>query len=206
MASKSKLSVGRGIGLITDFFTQLTKEVERLKRDPETVLERLREPGIITAIASMIVATAQVALKCSDRTVSITMDLSKTMTQLIANGRYGSVIPAIANHFSVPSGEGDRTIVVHLLHYNEQMISDFVLADMGSQGLRPATFLELLWIGIQHPLLQREFPIIALGTVAWVGHDRSVVCLGPSVRLRALYLSPYDGGWAESCRFAAVSK
>jgi hypothetical protein len=88
------------------------------------------------------------------------------------------------------------------------MTSQKVLDDMDRQGLRPATLLELLWLGIQHPQLQLEFLIIALGTVVWVDGYHYVASLDWDNELeRGLYLYHFDDDWSEkNCRFAAVCK
>lgn len=205
MASKKQSIAGEALGLFTDFVQGVRQGLKR-KGGTDKQLESLREEHIIDAIVNLIMAPVQSILQFLDRTVSVTMDLTRTMAQLIADGKYNWVNPDIAKHFSIQPNEGSRPTELHLLWYNKVMTSDQVLADMDRQGLRPATFLELLWLGIQHPLLQPDFPIIALGTVVRVDGHRIVACLCRSVRGRCLRLYRFVFKWNECCRFAALRK
>ena len=205
MASKKPSLAGDGLGLFTDF-VQGVREGLKHAGGTDKQLEGLREESLIATVVGLLMVPVRAVLQFLDRTISITPDLSKTMTQLIADGRYDWVNGDVAKHFSIASGQGVHPVDVHLLHYNKQMTSDQVLADVERQGLRPVTFQELLWIGIQHPELQRTFPIIALGTVVQVHGYRYVACLGRGDRERSLYLRWSDGEWHEVCRFAAVRK
>lgn len=78
---------------------------------------------------------------------------------------------------------------------------------MAKDGKRPATLRELLAFGEANPELQREFPIIALGSV-WVYRrgDRRVVCLGRYGSERRLRLDWYEYCWLACCRFLIVGK
>jgi len=205
MASKKQSLAGEGLGLFTDFVQGIRNGVKRAG-GTDKQLESLRDERVIAAIVNLLMVPVQKVLEFLDRTVSISMDLTRSMLQLVADGRYDYVNPDIAKQCGITTGEDTRTTEVHLLHYNKQMTSDQVIADMDRQGLRPATFLELLWLGIRHPLLQLDFPIIALGTVLQVGGYRSVACLDRSGRGRLLDLGWFDGEWDEGCRFAAVRK
>lgn len=205
MASKKKSMAGEALGLFTDFVNGVREELKRRDGTDEQ-LESLRDKTVIATIVNLIMVPVQAVLQYLDRTISITMDLSKTMAQLIADGKYDWVNESIQKHFSVQVQEGSRTTEVHLLHYKKDMSTDAVLADMDRQGLRPMTFLELLWIGIRYPELQRDFPIVALGTVQQVSGDRSVACLCRYGSGRGLDLSWVGVVWGEDFRFGAVRK
>ena len=74
-------------------------------------------------------------------------------------------------------------------------------------GLRPANLPELLAFGAKYPKKQREFPIVALGSVwrYWCG-SRSVACLWSVGSLRFLFLYWLEFGGDAIYRFAAVRK
>jgi len=76
-------------------------------------------------------------------------------------------------------------------------------------NLRPATLPELLAFGAKYPDKQKEFPIMALGSV-WIDPDgdRRVHSLGWVEGERELHLGWDKPGyvWGDYCRFLAVSK
>lgn len=111
-----------------------------------------------------------------------------------------------AGHFPITKS-GKAAVKVELVHFAKTMSSDKVLAELDAQGLRPAEFHELLALGAAHPELQREFPIIALGSV-WLGPHgyRRVASLDRGGSERSLLLDWFGSDWLEGCRFAAVRK
>jgi hypothetical protein len=202
MASKKQSVAGKALALFTSVRQGLKRRGGIGKQ-----LESLREPAVIAAIVSLTMVPVAVALQPVDHTVSITMDLSKSMAQLLVDGKYDWVDGDIAKHFSVEPEKGRVIRDIHLLHYNKLMLTDAILADMERQGLRPLTFLELFWIGIQYPSLQRDFHVVALGTVRQVSLDLPcVVHLYRSRCGRSLNLHWIYDYWNEDCRFGAVRK
>jgi len=103
--------------------------------------------------------------------------------------------------------KGKAKIVLHLIHLNREVNSEPTIAELDKIGLRPAETHELLALGAAHPELQRQFPIIALGSVWQVRPGyRRVPFLSRHVSKRRLLLSWFDFGWLADCRFAAVPK
>lgn len=94
-----------------------------------------------------------------------------------------------------------------LKHFGKDMSTDAVLKALDAEGLRPATMSELLALGAQYPELQRQFPIIALGSV-WqdLFGSRYVGYLFSYGSKRELNLRYYDYDWSDLCRFAAIRK
>lgn len=126
----------------------------------------------------------------------------------IRAGHYDWVNPHITEQNFPTTQQGTKEVAVQLIHFNRTMSTDDqALAELDKQGLRPANLQECLAFGEKYPDVQREFPIIFLGSV-WrsPGGDRRCPYLSWCGSGRNLYLDWVDGDWYEICRFAAVSK
>lgn len=99
-----------------------------------------------------------------------------------------------------------REIEFELVHLNEDVSTDKALAELDKQGLRPALYQELLAFAAKYPELQKQFPIVALGSVC----RRSGHLYSPYVDWRGverdLYFRWIGHGWHDDCRFLAVRK
>jgi hypothetical protein len=137
----------------------------------------------------------------------ITVDCSQTLEQMIAAGNYDWVNSDITSEAFPVKGKGVVQIPdAKPVHFGRKMSSDAAIAELDKMGLRPATHTELLAFGAKYPELQRQFPIVALGSSAQVHGYRSVVCLWSSGRERGLRLCWFGSGWVGVCRFLAVRK
>lgn len=137
--------------------------------------------------------------------VTVNYDLS--LTEMIAAGKYNWTNDDItAEHFPV-SGSGQVEVNVELVHFNRVIESENALKELDKAGFRPATLAELLTFGAKYPDKQREFPIIALGSV-WRSRlgRRDVPVLWSRSYERDLHLAWFGHEWDEDCRFAAVRK
>lgn len=211
--AKKTTSSGQALGLITDFIVGLRAAL-RSQGGTDVDLEKLRVPALHQIIAAYLVGMpvtigtavkndAMKALEFVDQSMQVTIDPTWSTDQLIAiGGFYDNDSRDIIDRFHDVTKPCDRSVMVHLLHYNIPMSSSSVLFDMERQGLRPATFLELVWIGIQHSTLDHQ--IAALGSVAGVHDEQRVASL--IGRKRRLQLSWMDHQWSMACRFAAVGK
>ncbi len=136
----------------------------------------------------------------------VTVDCRQSLQAMIQAGRYDWVNSDITEkHFPVTRGSQD--VSVELVHFDREMTSDDVLAELDRRGLRPATLPELLAFGAKYPEKQREFPIVALASAwrHWLG-GRSVPFLSRNAEERDLGLSWLDSRWGALYRFAAVRK
>lgn len=140
--------------------------------------------------------------------MKVKIDYTKPLKHLIALGKYDWVNSDIDDdnfpHLVMPAPYSE-TLDIELLHFDEYLETEEVEKRIAQQGYRPITLVELLALGAQYPELQRELPIIALGSV-WRsrGGSRFVPCLfrGGSERSLGLY---WDGfRWREYCRFGVV--
>ena len=137
----------------------------------------------------------------------ITVNYGLGLERMIEDGKYGWTNSDInAKDFPI-KGKGTVEVAIELVHFNRDMQSNEVLKELGKQGLRPGTLPELLAFGAKYLEKQREFPIVALGSVWRNLHDRRFVaylrCDGSERCLGLLWL---EGGWDASYRFAAVCK
>lgn len=105
----------------------------------------------------------------------------------------------------VPSGEIEQRITpVHLNRYAERQE---IIAEMDTLNVRPALSPEFFALTKAYPDLQRQFPLVGLGSV-WVGSDgdRRVLYAGGDSGERNLRLIWDGSGWPGGCRFPAVRK
>lgn len=137
---------------------------------------------------------------------TVPVDYALSLPEMITAGRYDDVSNSITPERFPIQGIGKRETVIHLVHPGKEVESQPLIDEMDALGYRPATIAELLALGAKYPELQREFPIIALGSVAEVGGDRVVAFLDRWFRERKLLLCWFDRRWAGVCRFAFVKK
>ena len=139
---------------------------------------------------------------------SITIDYGKTLEEMVKAGAYDWKNSDITSeHFPI-DGNGMVECTTELVHFNRSISTDDALAELDKQGFRPATIEELLAFGSTNPEIQRQFPIIALGSV-WAsrGGDRCVAYLNRRGSERGLSLDWFDDDdWDDHCRFLAVRK
>ena len=96
---------------------------------------------------------------------------------------------------------------VELIHLHKGISSEDAIKEMYEKGYIPANILELVQFSIDNPEKQREFPIVALGSVWQCPNGyRLVTCLYRGVSERSLDLAWFGGGWGSSYRFAACRK
>jgi len=140
-------------------------------------------------------------------TYKVTVDYGQSLDTMITAGRYDWKNGDINDQNFPISGRRTSETEIALFHFNKGMSTDAVLAELDKRGFRAATLPELLALGADQPELQRQFPIIALGSV-WrdpIG-IRCVAYLDGSGAERYLNLYWYGRDWKDICRFAAVRK
>lgn len=139
----------------------------------------------------------------------VIVDYSKSLTEMIRAGNYDAVERNIdADHFPIKD-QGKIGLDIELIHYGKYMFGDDIIRDLNSRGLRPATLPELLAFGSAYPNKQREFPIMALGSLwrRWHGFRCVPFLHGlDSNSRRWLSFRFWFGGWYDICRFAAIRK
>ena len=205
MATKS--AIVSGMGLAMSIVTSLMKAVEKRGGTDEDV-HRLATPegeNLLVQIADLIVGSTRQAFK-------VVVDYTKSLAEMIEAGKYDWKNSDITQeHFPV-QGQGREEKDVVLFHFGRYIFGRYIssedaIAEMAKAGYCPAQIQELLALGAANPELQKQFPIVALGS-AWQSPDgnRGVPYLFWSVRERDLDLSWFEFDWDEDYRFAAVRK
>lgn len=138
---------------------------------------------------------------------SLHVNYGRKIEDAVKDGKYDWSNSDITSKNFPTTRKGTADVVLHLIHFDRDIESDDAIAEMDKMGLRPAETHELLALGAAQPDLQREFPIIALGSV-WQGRVgyRCVPCLYRGGSERGLGLLWFGFGWHAYCRFAAVPK
>lgn len=138
----------------------------------------------------------------------VVVDYAMSLVDMIAAGGYDWVNNSITTeHFPI-TGKGRADVEIEIVHFGRIIKDgDEGLRELDKMGLRAAILPELLAFGAKYPDMQRQFPIIALGSV-WQGRDgsRDVPELWEYDRERCLVLHWFECGWGEFFRFAAVRK
>lgn len=137
----------------------------------------------------------------------ITVNFNLPLAEMISAGHYDRVNDDItAEHFPIRGG-GTAELEAQLVHLNRLMESEDVLKELDKNDLWPGTIPELLAFGAKYPELQRQFPIIAMGSV-WQDPDagRCVPGLWSDAGERGLGLDYFGGGGDVSERFLVFRK
>lgn len=187
------------------------EEYGRLCRRLEEVKRRIVEGTLpfkqMMGLLQTIVEGRVVEAGQERKAFPVVVDYTQTLKQMISAGKYDWANDNItAEHFPI-NGTGKEENDITLFHFNRSISSNDAIAEMDKAGFRSATIEELLALGASQPELQKQFPIVALGSV-WPspGGIRYVPCLAWDGYRRDLRLDWFESGWDESCRFAAVCK
>ena len=133
--------------------------------------------------------------------ITVLVDETKTVEELISEGKYDwSNDNITSKNFPLPEDGKIEKREVRLFHFEKMMTSEEAIAEMDKEGYRPATIWELLGLG----RLQREFPVIVLGSVCVVDGRRHVAYLYVLDGRHSLSLRWFDFGWGDYCCFVGV--
>jgi hypothetical protein len=140
-------------------------------------------------------------------TFTITVDETLSLEELVKEGKYDwSNENIISKNFPLPKNGKKSDKEVFLFHFVKNMSSEAIIALMDKAGYKPATIWDLLSLGASHPDLQREFPVVALGSVAELVGFRFVGCLRRCDSERDADLNDFGREWGGGYRFLAVRK
>lgn len=137
----------------------------------------------------------------------LSVDYEMSVESAVRLGQYDKVDGEITTKNFPTERTGETDVMVELIHFNVVSSND-VLEKLDEMFYRPAELRELLAFGRKYPDVQREFPIVALGSVLRRWLRRSLVsCLLGSSSSRILCLDWYGVmNWGKLSRFAAVRK
>lgn len=145
--------------------------------------------------------------KKSSNTFPVTVNYNLLVEDAVRLGRYDSVNSDITSYNFKTEQTGVAEVVVELICFRRVISVKDVLSEFDQQGYRPAELHELLAFGKKYPDVQREFPVVALGSVRQDRfRSRLVPYLSGSGSERRLNLFWFEHGSDEVCRFAAVRK
>lgn len=214
MARKRKKSEFlSGFGMAIEIFKAMADAVLRRGGSDEDLRRVAVDEDLSDQIAALIVGKGET--EATRAAISHIVDVyklvirrSRPLADQIAAGRYDWIDPGI-NRQNFPGAEGntDEEAEVVLFHFNRVMSSDAVIEEIAKEGYEPEELPGLLAFGATKPELQRQFPIIALGSV-WVdpyGYRR-VSSLDVHSGERGLYLCQYAYEWSGHCRFLGRRK
>ncbi len=141
---------------------------------------------------------------------TLAVDYSKSKAEMIKAGNYGYVDDFLRGNDPVEgklAGSGIAEVALELIHFNRVISTLDARREIKKRGLVPAGIEHLLALGAKHPNLQKEFPIVALGSV-WQdpSGNRGAACLYGWRGTRELSLYWRDDAWRRGCRFLVVGK
>lgn len=129
-----------------------------------------------------------------------------SLIKMIEMGAYDWVGSDINEANFSKTGEGEVTVNAELIHFNRFISSDDAVIEMDKIGFRPATTYELLAFGVKNPDVQREFPVVSLGSPGKVDGDLFVAYLGRDGSERGLDLGWWNARWYANFHFLGVRK
>ena len=177
----------------------------------EAVVNKLGgEDGVRRFLAGELMLTASPTAIVAANPDLLIVDYSQTLAQMIADGHYDWVNSNIRSARFPLAGQGVEEVEFKEFHFDFDLESDdaktrIEAADTVSPWM-PAKIEHLLAFGKQFPEKQRQYPIVALGSVGEVYGDLCVPYLDRRDASRGLSLLRRGGRWGRSCRFLAVRK
>ncbi len=213
MASKNTpVAIISGAGWLMQLALGLVKGLLSRGWDNERIHALVTDKGktdmerVIDALVNALAESVAPALDFTTGICRFVVDFGKSLEEMIAAGCYDLKNDDItAARFPI-SGGGTVSVDAKLFHFNRTMTSDAVERELEAAGYRSATIAELLAFGASFPEVQRQFPVIALGSVGSVNGHRFVPCLIRLDAERYLDLYWHDLDWHDFCRFLAVRK
>ncbi len=142
--------------------------------------------------------------------IILPIDYTKSLEQMIANGRYDWKNSDITAKHSPIVGEGVVEYEFRYFHFNRNVSSetaiDLIKKEDSENPWEPAKTEHLLAFGENFPDEQRKYPIVALGSVGEVGGGGYVLCLLEDSFERNLVFRHRRSFWLDHSRFLAVRK
>lgn len=177
----------------------ITTAVFKRGGNDEHIEAILKNQKLVDQIADLIVGVTKAA---KDLVVNHCLSLKDA----IDAGTYDWVNSDI-NESNFPSSEHhEHTYETRLFHFDCDMDSDEVIKKMKEDGFDSADLRTGLAYGEKNPDVQREFPVILLGSVVRLDGYRCVPCLGGDGSDRGLRLDYCGGWWSRHYRFLGVRK
>ena len=135
---------------------------------------------------------------------TVVVDHDRALDRMIAENDYDNVNANIGRASFPPDGKGKVETVMQLLKSNQPTSSTDVVNWMNEQGLRPATFRELLEFSEKYRDQYGGFQIAALGSSLEISGARFVPVSGKVAGAWMLVVRPWGNKWGTECGFVAV--
>ncbi len=205
MSKKNADSIVSGAGWIGSLAQGIVKGL-RGKGISDEEIRKLVSDEVETPIGKIVEVLAETLRKATN-VLSVLVDYGRSVADLVAAGNYDWKNSDVNDKNFPVSRRGTDTVDVTLVHFNRTISTENALTELDRMGLKPADLHTLLSLGEKYPELQREYPIVALGSV-WQDRlgNRYVPYLFRNVSERGLHLVWVGHDWVEVCRFAAVRK
>ncbi len=197
-------------------FRQVVKIANTLEEKgltPELIQSELLGRGILADIAEAVVLGTvpnrrefQKFLGILPPPIPLLVDYTMSLTKMISAGKYDRKNSNVNNKNFPRTKSGKFTVEVELLQIYRQTYSESVLVEMLKLGFRPATLEELLSFGVTNPEVQREFPVVALGSSCVLDGVRHVPYLSGDNLERDLDLDWFASCWGRGYQFLVVRK
>lgn len=172
----------------------------------EALVNKLGGMDVVDNILRGVVGVTIMVISYITQIFTVLVDETKTVEELVREGKFNwSNSDITSKNFPKHGGKTEKR-EISLFHFNKTMTSDQVIDEMDKAGYRPATIWELLCLAVAQPNIQREFPVIALGSVCVIGGNRHVADLCRLAGWRYLDLLWFGHVWNDRCRFAGVRK
>lgn len=217
------MSKPASLGQILNFLAVLANNIDWESFDGDTIqafvdtpLETgtgftvfLRRGGILEGAPGAIRMPDSPRFEASN-TFVISVDYSRSLQKMIEAGKYGWTNQDITPERFPISGGGVVEFEAKVLSFQKYASSESVVEAIKKLGpentWEPARIEQLLALGEKYPNMQREFPIVALGSACELRGERRMSYLGRDVAGRNLDLRWWNGSWNTCCRFLAVRK
>lgn len=204
--SKQKVSsMVRGASMAAEVWARLDKAVKDKGGVDKDLHLLAREGGqaMIDQIADMLVRAGA----ATRNAYLVTVDYTQSLARMIAEGKYGYVSKyVVATNFPM-SGTGIFATDVVVVHFDRNIESYKAIKELEQMSIQPAPIEYLLALGAKYPDLQREYPIVALGSVCSSSDgDQYVPVLDRWYAERRLLLLDRSDVWVPNYRFLAFHK
>ena len=201
----ASVSVGQMMEFGAAVLRQLPRDIT-----PEQAQRWIQDQGALqSALRGILIpASNGQSTIAADSTYPVSVNYDQTLKAMIKAGKYDWTNDNIVQmNFPHDKSRGIEEITIELIKYDADMESHDVITDLDSRGLRPATIEELCAFGASYPDVQRQFPMVALGSPwAYRYGNREVPVLITSGSARILDLDWWSNRWLAPYRFAAVRK
>ncbi len=172
----------------------------------EALVNKLGGVDVVLGILRGVIEVVMKAVCFITHTFTVLVDETLSVEEAVKAGNFNwSNANITSANFPKPVNGTKSEKEVSLAYFGKNMSEEAVIAEVDKAGYRPTTTWEGLGLA-RKPDLQREFPIILLGSVCELDGDRRVTYLYGVAGSRGLDLGYLDDGFDARCRFAVVRK